>query len=541
MRPSRTLILFVTLLIPAACLGAAAQPYIQRSTPQRKGNMWVEQIHCSLPVSEGGRLAFRADGGSVAVQPGEAGQLRCLLQLAAFSRNPDEARNCLDQYLLKAIRIPRGGVLLNGQSFCRESFGSLSARFEIEVPLKFDLDIQTQEGNVDVTRLDGQLRAETTGGDIRTGDVRGPVSVSTGAGMVDLGNIGQGVQASTAGGNIQVGNVSGRAVLNTSGGEIVAGIVNGPVTAQTGAGDIVLQAASGPVEVETAGGQIHLGECGNTVRAETAAGNIQVAGARGGVNVQSAGGSINLLQAMSSVMAQTEAGHILAQIDASRKSFGPSQLATQVGDVDVFLPPDLPVTIHAAIANALGHRIISDFPVNVVKEDGGFMVGPVAGDAKLMGGGDLLDLRTTMGSILIRRLDPAAVAQMKAFQDEFWTRWRQNETAQTEALRRIQEMQSRLARQRVGLERQLQYLNSHLVEQLREQERSVSVRRIQEIQQQLERQVARDQAQRVQQFQELQERLERQTTELERRLEEMERHLAERAREQMQYVQDQEQ
>jgi hypothetical protein len=540
MRTQRALPVLMTVLSWAAFLRAANPPYIQRSAPQRQGNIWIEQIHCGMPASEGGRLVFRVDRGSVSVRPGPANQLACVVRLAAYSRNPNEARRCLNQYLFKAVRIP-GGVLLNGQSFCQGNSRSLVGRFEVQVPLKFDLDIQTEGGNVDVSTLDGQLRAETTGGDIRAGDVRGPVWVSTDAGMIHLGNIGQNVQASTAGGNIHVGSVNGRAILNTGGGEIVAGIVNGPVTAQTGAGDIILQAASGPVNVETAGGQIHLGECGSTVHAETAAGNIQVGGARGGVNAQSAGGSINLLQAMSSVMAQTGAGHILAQIDASRNSFGPSQLDTQVGDVDVFLPADLPVTIHAAISNAFGHQIVSDLPVKIFKQDNGFMLGPMVGDGKVMGGGDPLVLRTMMGSILIRRLDPAFAAQMKTFQEEFWTRWRRNEEAQAAAMRKLQELQSKLARQRVDLEKQLQDLNGRFVEEAREDEKSESMRKIQALQQQLAKQFAQNQAERAQNFQELQLKLQQQASGLQKRLQEMERRLDQQAREQMRYVQDQEQ
>jgi hypothetical protein len=536
----QVLLVLAVMLSSTAVLRAADRPYIQRSAPQREGNIWVEQIHCTIPVAEGGHLVFRVDRGSVSVEPGPANRLLCVVRLAAYSRNLDEARRCLNQYLFKTVPIP-AGVLLNGQSFCPANSGSLGARFEIQVPLKFDLDIQTQGGNIDVATLDGKLRAETTGGDIRAGDVRGPAWVSTQEGMIHLGNIGQNVQASTAGGDIRVGRVNGRAILNTSGGEIVAGIVNGPVTAQTGAGDIILQAASGPVNVETGGGQIRLGECGNTVHAETAAGNIQVAGVRGGVNAQSAGGSINLLQAMSSVMAQTGAGYILAQIDASRNSFGPSQLDTQLGDVDVFLPPDLPVTIHAAIANAFGHQIVSDFPVKIVKQANGFMLGPVVGDGKLMGGGDPLDLNALMGNILIRRLNPTVAAQMKTFQEEFWARWRRNEEVQAAAIRQLQEVQSRLARQRAGLERQLQHLNGRFIQETREEERAESLRRIQELQQRLEEQFARNQAQRAQSFQELQQRLQQQASELQQRLQEMEERLARQVREQMRYVQDQEQ
>lgn len=539
MKSVRFPLLLVLALSTAVILCGADQPTIHRGKPRQEGNVWSEGIQCAIPVVQGERLVFRADRGSVSVEPGLPNRLECVVSLTAYSQPAIQARNCLNRYLFKALQIPHG-VLLDGQSFCNSGFGPIGARFDIKVPLKFDVDIHTQGGSLRVERLDGKLRAETMGGDIRTGDIRGPVWVSTDAGTIHLGNIGQNLEARTAGGNIEVGNVNGRAILNTSGGEIWAGIIHGPVTAQTGAGNIILQAASGPVEVETAGGQIRLGECGSTVRAETGAGNIQVAGVRGGVSALSAGGSIQLLQAMSSVMAQTEAGQILAQIDASRKSFGPSQLATRVGDIDVFLPPSLPVTIHAAIANSFGHRIISDFPVKLVKQDGAFMLGPVRGQGKLMGGGDALDLNTLMGNILIRRLNPTAMAQMKAFQRDFWTRWRQAEEAQAARLQQLEQIRSKLELRRAGMEKQLEDLNGRLTKQWREQEKPINLQKIQQLQAQLEQQAAQDQALRTQSVHELEQQLEREQVKLQQRIQEMERRLSDQMRQQLKFVQDQE-
>ncbi|MGH9445100.1 MAG: hypothetical protein ACRD3O_05150, partial [Terriglobia bacterium] len=532
----------ISLLLTAA-LGAslalcgAQPPAMTRSPLRREGNVWAEDIHVSLPASEGGHLLLRADEGSVDIRPGPPGRLECWVRLAAYSQGAGQAKSCLDHYQLKTLPVP-GGVMLTGHSLCRTP-GSMGARFEVEVPLKFNVNIQTQGGNVEVEKLAGQLRAETTGGNITTGDVSGPVWVSTRAGAISLGNMGQGVEARTTGGSIHVGDVNGRAILETGGGPIVAGVVNGAVSAQTGAGDIILQAASGPVRAETAGGEIHLGECGGTVQAETAAGNIQVAGARGGVSVQSAGGSINLLQVMSSVIAQTSAGHILAEIDATKKTFGPSQLDAQLGDVDVFLPPRLPVDIHAAIANAFGRRIVSDFPVNIQEAGAGFMPGPVTADGKLMGGGDSLNIRTGMGNIVIRRLDPTAAARMKDFQKTFWIQWRQSQEAQAEGMRRIQELQLDLARQRSALEGQLDNLNRRLAAPLVQEDRVENLQRIHAIQQAIQKQRAQEQSQRTEAMEQLQQQLEQQSAALQKQLQEMERHLMQRAREAVQYVGEQ--
>ncbi|MGH9353590.1 MAG: DUF4097 family beta strand repeat-containing protein, partial [Terriglobia bacterium] len=409
----------------SAVLMLAQEPLIQRGAPQLVGDNWVEQIQCRIPVKPGGRLVIHADPGIVQVSPGSDGEVKCLIDLASYNRDPQKAKTCLDHYGIKAVRVG-DGALIETQPVCSRGSGLISAKLEVSVPLKFNLDVKTQGGNVRVEKLDGQLRADTAGGDIRAGDVRGPVWVSTAGGMIDLGNIGQTVFARSKGGNIRVGNVNGNATLETSGGVIMAGVVNGSMTAETAGGDIVMQAASGPVVVETAGGQIHLGECGNSVQAQTAGGNIQVAGARGGVKAETSGGNITLLKIMGPVTAQTPAGRILAQIAASGRTFGPSRLETQVGDVDVFIPPALPVTINAMINHTMGHRIMSDFPLTDLTTDKNFAFGPESAKVLLHGGGNTLDIRTAMGNIQIRKLDPASAAALDAYQQSFWKNWNWN-------------------------------------------------------------------------------------------------------------------
>ncbi len=535
MRFHTSLLLILGLEAGLAALALAQAPF-QRTAPQREGNTWVEEIHGSIPASEGGHLILRVDRGSVEIQPGLPSRLQWVVRLAAYSSHPQMAQNCLNHYQLEALPI-HGGIQLSGQGFCGTSRGALEAQIEVKLPLKFNVIVHTRGGNINVSKLEGALRADTTGGEIITGNVQGPVWVSTGAGAIDLGNIGSNVEARTAGGNIHVGDVDGLATLNTSGGDITAGIVNGSVSAQTGAGNVVLEAASGPVQVETAGGQIQLGECGNTVQAQTAAGNVQVGSARGGVTVQSAGGSIDLLQAMSSVTVRTGAGHIVAQIDASRKTFGPSQLATQVGDVDIFLPRQLPVNLHALITNPFGRRILSDFPMKVQTADERFVMGPMQASGKLAGGGPPLDIRTTMGNIIIRRLDPVALARMKAYQAQFWARWRQSEQDQSDMLGQIQRLRAKLALQQAELQARLGDLNRRLAAAAAEQERDALLRRMQDL-----RLSIRQQMQQVRAQQSLVAgQVQQQSDELQRQLREMGRELERQAREQVKYMEEQQQ
>lgn len=458
-------------VLASATLALAQEPSIQRSAPRFIGNGWVVQAQCLIPVKPGNRLVVRAEPGTVHVNVGPDGEVRCLIDLISYQHDAQKAASCLDHYKIRAVR-QGGGALIETIPACAGGSGLSGARLNVTVPLKFNLDVKTEGGNVEVERLGGELHADTAGGNIRTGDVLGPVWVSAAGGAIRLGNIGSSVQARSDGGSIQVGNVNGGATLQTSGGGLMTGVVNGSVTAETAGGDIVMQAASGPVVVETAGGQIHLGECGSSVEAQTAGGNIQLASARGGVKADTSGGNITLLKLMGPVTAETTAGRILAQITAKRGGFGPSRLQTQVGDVDVFIPPTLPVTVNALINQAMGHRIMSDFSYAAAPEGGRHAFGPKRATIVLDGGGSPLNIQTAMGNIQIRKLDPASAAELEAYEQTFWKNWNWNwndaARQQAEMFRQMQMIQRMVERQRMEIDRQVRHLNRILMEQSNE-------------------------------------------------------------------------
>ena len=218
----------------------------------------------------------------------------------------------------------------------------------------------------------------------------------------------------TAGGSIRLGNVLGDATIETSGGEIQTGQVYGALRAETAGGDVVIAGSSGQVVAQTAGGQIQMGPTGGAVRAETAGGSIRLQGARGRVVAETSGGSIDVLQVAAGVRAITNAGRILAQFDANAKSFAASRLESSVGDVYVYLPAGLALTIDAAIDAAAGHRIVSDFPLDILGDREGFNERTIRGRGALNGGGEVLRIRTVAGNIEIHKLDPPGLEDLKS-------------------------------------------------------------------------------------------------------------------------------
>jgi Toastrack DUF4097 len=410
-----------------------AQANVQRGTPQREGRTWVEVVTCGAPVHDGGRLILKADFGSVTVQPGAGTEMNCQVRLRAYLANQQEAQKVLQGYDVSLRTLDGGTILLTGKSSLSSRNGrGLSVDYHLSVPRQFNLDLTTQGGDLVVGDLDGELRGETAGGNIQTGDVTGPVFAKTAGGDIELGNLSRHVEAHTAGGAIRLSNVKGDAVLETSGGEIEAGMVEGAVQAATKGGDILLRGATGPVRAETAGGQIQIGQCDSTIRAETAGGSIRLYGARGFVQAGTAGGSIDLYGMQSAVRAATAAGRIFAEINASLKNFAPSQLETSVGDVQVFLPPDLPLNLDVSIEQAFGHRIVSDFPIRIQGDEETFRQRTQRAEAELNGGGKVLRIRAVTGNIEIHKLSPQTIEEFKARQEAFRTTWRELQRARDE-------------------------------------------------------------------------------------------------------------
>jgi hypothetical protein len=412
------------LALPLAAFDVSS---IKQGAPVRHGNFWEQRSEFSAAVKEGGRLVVRVDNGGINIHPVAGERVGCTVILHAYTPDESSARRLFDKFQLSARSMETGGVYLSGESPEGAGHGArFSVQFQITVPEKYNLDVETQRGDITVDApLNGEARLTTAGGDVRSSDVSGLLRVETAGGGIELGRIGGDLIARTAGGAIRVGDVKGDATLETSGGEIVTGTVAGALKAETAGGDVVVGGATGQIMARTAGGQIQIGPSGGAVRAETAGGSIRLQGARGRVVAETAGGSIDLIDVEGTVRASTVAGRILAEFNCTRKSFGPSQLETSMGDVFVYLPGDLPLTIDAAIDTAAGRQIRSDFPLEIQGGNEELVPSTLRGHGSLNGGGQVLKIRTVAGNIEIRRIDEASRRELQQREESNWNGWQE--------------------------------------------------------------------------------------------------------------------
>jgi hypothetical protein len=260
---------------------------------------------------------------------------------------------------------------------------------------------ETRGGNVQASDWDGDLEAQSAGGSIAADRIRGASELRTAGGDIQVGNVSGPLRCFSGGGGIRVENAGAEARLDTAGGDIFVHQAGGPVQASTGGGNIRVESARSTVAARTAGGLIQVQQADGPVTAESSGGAIQVNSANG-VRCESAGGAIRLRNVAGAVHAFANSGSILAEL-VSGHSLADSVLSTNAGDITVLIPSNLALTVQAVNESGGSGRINSDFP-QVRPRAGGFPgAGPMVAEGALNGGGPMLRVNVTGGTIYLRR------------------------------------------------------------------------------------------------------------------------------------------
>ncbi len=262
--------------------------------------------------------------------------------------------------------------------------------------------LETRSGGLKLSRLAGDIHAATGAGNVEIDTASGEIVIRTGGGTVDVESVKGNLRCLSNGGTLRVGEVTGEATLETAGGEIFVQRAGGTARLSTAGGNIQVIRAGRDVFAHTGAGSIEVNQAEGIVTAETASGGIQVGRARG-VRCEAGTGVIRLQEVVGSVRASTSAGSVFVTF-AQNAQIEPSFLATNRGDITVFMPSTLAVTVKAMNESAgwLG-RMYSEFdeirpqPVPVWSR------GPLLAEGSLNGGGPLLMMTTANGTISLKR------------------------------------------------------------------------------------------------------------------------------------------
>lgn len=431
-----------TICIGLALLAATAAARVDLQ--KERGGFSANFIE-KFDVSPGGELKMENLQGDVQITGGHSGQVEVIQEFFLDVDTEEEARGAFERYRAKVTKSGNR-IVVTGPDRSRRRYVSTSYR--VKVPGKFNVDVETMGGDIQLEQLQGKVDLETMGGDVEVSDVtgdlnvetaggdistreteggvrletaggdielrdgrKGPFTLKTAGGDITLRSIDGNVKAGTSGGDVEAREIEGDLDLSTSGGDITMQNVKGAShSASTYGGDIEARDVEGHVELKTAGGDVSAIRIQGDVYGRTSGGDVEVSEITGDVDVSTAGGSLDLSDVTGKLVGKTSGGDVRARVNKDTGLKKAMKLSSSGGDIVLQLPSDVKASVTAEIRLQdpfEDYTVHSDFKLKIEEDEEkgkrSRWYRTVSATGDINGGGPLIELKTVEGDITIEK------------------------------------------------------------------------------------------------------------------------------------------
>jgi serine/threonine protein kinase/predicted esterase len=216
----------------------------------------------SFPIAENGLLVLNVDQGDVLVESSNRNDQITVTAVRRIATDSlEEAESIIANHRLQLTAnnntLMVGSQMDNSvaERYPRGVFERVL--YNISVPSRFNLEVVTQRGDIEVGQIVGDVSAKTVMGGIVLARIDGGVFAEATEGDIELlhGCTGE-ADLLTIRGDVYVANVSGTARVRTSGGDVWLGENEGKVSAHTSGGDVVVDNISGPTNARAEHGNV---------------------------------------------------------------------------------------------------------------------------------------------------------------------------------------------------------------------------------------------------------------------------------------------
>jgi DUF4097 and DUF4098 domain-containing protein YvlB len=255
-----------------------------------------KRLDRTFAVSPGGTLIVDADGASVQVAGNDTSQVT--VRMSARDSEENLAKIKLDA-VQSSDRVTV--TLRREKKFSWLNWGSWNGEqhIEVTVPRRFNINVRTGGGSVELRDSVGSATLRTSGGSVTARNLDGNVELRTSGGGILADSIRGSIDAETSGGDVRLLQVDGKIRAHTSGGSVRCSLLgdNRGISATTSGGSVELtlpRTTTGNLDAVTSGGDVKsdipvaiteardgelrgsLNGGGERIEARTSGGNIRV-------------------------------------------------------------------------------------------------------------------------------------------------------------------------------------------------------------------------------------------------------------------------
>jgi hypothetical protein len=356
-------------------------------------------IHKTIVVEKGQKLSIDLKtGGSISIIGWEKNEVNVDAIFGGRDR---------DDIMLEIVKNS-SGVQINSNYKHHHDSENGKADLEIKVPLRFDMNIYTMGGELNIEDIDGEISGQTMGGGLTLSHLKGYLDLSTMGGNISLTGSEVDGKVHTMGGRVDfediTGNVKGSSVV----GKVTMKNVKRKNSASTG----------DEVDISSIVGAINVDDAPDGANVSTTEGGISIHSAKKFVKAKTMGGAIEIDEVDGSVDASTMSGNInVKEICKAGDSGRDIDLQSSDGDITLFVPNGFSMDIDITITITKNRyrddknpKIISDFDIDKSQSDNwedysGSPKKIIHGKANIEGGKNKVKIETTDGDVYLKIID----------------------------------------------------------------------------------------------------------------------------------------
>ena len=403
----------LNVIFPVAIAGSFVAVVVKEARSHKRGNerVFVERSQSRHVTEEIGR-DLRIERGF----PGQSGNLVDIslktggeIQVTGWENDSIDVVATLEGDDCAEGRVgfakKEGGLVITLESPRRRGNWDCDADFELQVPKRQSLKMNTMGGDIKVENIEGEVRGQTMGGSLDLTALTGYVGLTTMGGDITLTRSEVDGSVKTMGGAVLLEDIVGAVKGESMGGNVTTR----RVAAKKG------QQTSEVVGIKTMGGDINVDEAPAGANVHTMGGKIRIKSAAQHVKAVTMGGGIEIDELDGSVEATTMGGDIeVGMIGDAAKGDRSVNLKSHGGDVMLVVPPGLSMELDLEIAytkdSRKSYQIISDFPFTLKETAdwtregrGGDLSKFIYGTGAIAGGKHRIRIETTNGNIILKK------------------------------------------------------------------------------------------------------------------------------------------
>src|SRR5437016_6611819 len=170
----------------------------------------------SFPVKAGGKLIMNVDRGSVHITTSDSDKVDVKITRELKRASAAEAKKVFEQHKIE-LSSTDNEVKIEAQNPQKHfgfnsPFNRLQVDYTIAIPAKFDIDVKTAGGNIEVADLDGKAVVQTSGGNLNLGAIKGALKAHTSGGHITLIRSEGDADVNSSGGDLRLGEIDGNLV-----------------------------------------------------------------------------------------------------------------------------------------------------------------------------------------------------------------------------------------------------------------------------------------------------------------------------------------